>query len=263
MCFTMFCYFCGKKLARYFLKLAYDGSNYSGWQIQPEVKTVQETLEKAISILVDDFRALVGCGRTDTGVHASEYFAHFDTDNPLNPQFVYKLNAILPLDIAIYDCFEVNDRLHARFSADYREYHYFMHFKKIPFKNAYSVFHVKPLNLEKLNLGCRHLIGEWDFSSFSKSQTQVKTNICKVIKAEWKPIEDGVVFTIGANRFLRNMVRSIVGTCLPVGEGERSPESLKEVLDQQNRSAAGKSAHPQGLFLAKINYPEIHGTSYR
>lgn len=250
-------------MARHFLKLAYDGTNYSGWQIQPEVKTVQETLERALSILIPDFISLVGCGRTDTGVHASQYYAHFDTGHELLPEFLYRLNAILPLDIAVYDCFKVEDHVHARFSADYREYQYFMHFKKIPFKNAYSVFHVKELNLDLLNQGAKHLIGERDFTSFSKSQTQVKTNMCRVVKAEWEPIKDGIVFTIGANRFLRNMVRAIVGTLLPVGEGLKPPDSIAEVIEEKGRSAAGRSAHPQGLFLVRINYPEIHGTSYR
>jgi tRNA pseudouridine38-40 synthase len=241
--------------------LAYDGTNYSGWQIQPEVKTVQETLENALSVLVRDFKFLVGCGRTDTGVHAREYYAHFDTDYPLHPEFVYKLNAILPLDIAIYDCFEVDSGIHARFSASYREYRYWMHFRKIPFKNAYSVFHPKELDVESLNEATNLLLGEWDFSSFSKSQTQVKTNICRVTKAIWEPIEDGIVFTIGANRFLRNMVRAIVGTLIPIGEGAEAPERIRQIMEQKSRSAAGKSAHPQGLFLTHIHYPEIHGTS--
>lgn len=250
-------------MARYFLKLAYDGTNYSGWQIQPEVKTVQETLENALAILVKDFRALIGCGRTDTGVHAKEYFAHFDTDLPLHPEFVYKLNAILPLDIAIYDCFPVEGQVHARFSADYREYQYFMHFKKIPFKNAYSVFHVNELDLKKLNAGSEYLLGKDDYSAFSKSRTQVSTTICEVYKAYWEPIDDGIVFTIGANRFLRNMVRAIVGTLIPVGEGVASPKHVKKVKESKDRSVAGKSVHPQGLFLTRINYPDIHGTSYR
>ncbi|MCH2215662.1 MAG: tRNA pseudouridine(38-40) synthase TruA [Flavobacteriales bacterium] len=243
-------------MKRYFLKLAYDGSNYSGWQIQPKVTTVQGTLEAALKILVKDFRALIGCGRTDTGVHAKEYFAHFDTELPLNEEFLYKLNAILPLDISVYECYEVDKQRHARFTAGYREYQYFMHFKKIPFKNAYSVYHVKQLDIDRLNEGSKHLLGKHDFTSFSKSNTQVKTNICRVQKAVWEPIDEGIVFTIGANRFLRNMVRAIVGTLLPIGEGLESPEYILKVIEKKDRSSAGKSAHPQGLFLNRIIYPD-------
>jgi len=243
-------------LDRYFLKLAYDGTNYSGWQIQPKVTTVQGTLENALKILVKDFRALIGCGRTDTGVHAKQYFAHFDTELPLRDDFLYKLNAILPLDISVYQCNRVDGLKHARFSAEYREYQYFMHFEKIPFKNAYSVFHVKELDIDRMNQGSQHLLGEHDFTSFSKSNTQVKTNICNVQKAIWEPIDEGIVFTIGANRFLRNMVRAIVGTLLPVGEGVENPQHIRQVLIKKDRSSAGKSVHPQGLFLNKIIYPE-------
>lgn len=243
-------------MTRYFLKLAYDGTNYSGWQIQPKVTTVQGTLEKALRILVRDFRALIGCGRTDAGVHASEYFAHFDTEYPLLEEFLYKINAILPKDIAVYECKTMDTHLHARFSAIYREYKYYMHFEKIPFKNAYSVYHVKKLDLDLLNRGSQLLLGAKDFTSFSKSNTQVKTNICDVKKAFWEPIDNGLVFTIGANRFLRNMVRAIVGTLLPIGEAIEAPEKISEVLEKKDRSSAGKSVHPQGLFLNRINYPE-------
>jgi tRNA pseudouridine38-40 synthase len=243
-------------LTRYFLRISYDGTHYSGWQIQPEVTTVQGTLEKALQVLVRDFRSLIGCGRTDTGVHAREYFAHFDTEHPLHPEFLYKLNAILPRDIAVDMVEEVDNQAHARFSAIEREYKYFMHFRKIPFKNQYSVFHVHSLDLDRLNEASRHLIGEQDFTSFSKSNTQVKTNLCKVNTAYWETSDEGIVFTIAANRFLRNMVRAVVGTLLPIGEGVEQPDYLKEVIEAKDRSAAGKSAYPQGLFLNRITYPE-------
>jgi tRNA pseudouridine38-40 synthase len=250
-------------LKRYFLKLAYDGTNYSGWQIQPKVTTVQGTLEDALRILVKDFRALIGCGRTDTGVHAREYYAHFDTTLPLRDDFLYKLNAILPLDIAVSECFKVDGQLHARFSAEYREYKYYMHFEKSPFQNAYSVFHVKALDISLMNEGARYLLGEKDFASFSKSNTQVKTNICHVSKAIWEPSAEGIVFTIGANRFLRNMVRAIVGTMMPIGEGEKAPSYVEEVIAAKDRAMAGKSAHPQGLFLNHISYPFLDGSNHR
>ncbi len=250
-------------MPRYFLHLAYQGTHYSGWQIQPKVKTVQETIEKALRIFVPPLKCIIGCGRTDTGVHAKDYYAHFDTKLPLPENLVYKLNAILPLDIAVYDCFESADHLHARFSATQRSYEYFLHFRKDPFKNYYSVYHAFSLDYDAMNQGCSYLLGEHDFSSFSKSQTQTFTNDSKVEHASWQTIEGGAMFKITANRFLRNMVRAIVGTCFEIGEGKRPPEDMKKIIEEKDRTAAGKSAHAQGLFLANIYYPELHGTNNR
>lgn len=251
------------RLTRYFLHLAYDGTKYSGWQVQPKVNTVQETIEKALRIFVPDLKCIIGCGRTDTGVHASDYFAHFDTKANIPDELVYKLNAVLPLDIAILDCFPVDGRLHARFSARERTYKYHVHFSKNPFRNYYSAFHVNRLDLDLMNEASEYLLGEQDFSSFSKSQTQTHTNLCNVTFAQWEQIEDGAVFTISANRFLRNMVRAIVGTAFKVGEGKLAPKEIKTIIAEKQRSSAGKSAHPQGLFLNKIYYPELDGTDYR
>lgn len=250
-------------MQRYFLHLSYDGTQYSGWQIQPEVVTVQETIEKALKIFVPDLKCIVGCGRTDAGVHAKNYYAHFDTKTPLIPDIVYKLNAILPLDIAIKDCFSPSKHVHARFDADYRTYEYFVHFKKDPFKNHYSVYHNKRLEINLMNEACQYLLGEHDFSAFSKSGTQTHTNICIVNFAQWKTIGDDMVFTITANRFLRNMVRAIVGTMFKIGEREMEPVEVVSIIESKDRGAAGKSVHPQGLFLSNIYYPAIHGSSNR
>lgn len=246
-------------LSRYFLKLAYDGTDYCGWQIQPEVSTVQETLEKALKILAPDIHGVVGCGRTDTGVHAKEYFAHFDSEVALSDQFIYKINRILPLSISVFELIPVSDTDHARFSATARGYSYYIHFDKDPFNNLFSVFHRAGLDIDKMNEACKFLLGQQDFTSFSKGKTQTKTNLCDIAYAEWKPTENGMVFEIKANRFLRNMVRAIVGTMFLVGEGVIEPNKIADIVAAKDRSRAGKSAHPQGLFLDRIDYPIFHG----
>jgi len=244
-------------LKRYFIELAYDGTAYCGWQIQPKVSTVQQTLEEAHGILVPDLKGVMGCGRTDTGVHASQYFAHFETQYPLHKNLEYKINAILPKDIAVYRVFEVDSHLHARFSAVSRSYHYNIHFGKNPFKNHYSAFNAIELDVKSMNQAAQYLLGEHDFSSFAKSQTQTKTNLCTVKEAKWETTEGGARFEITANRFLRNMVRAIVGTMFLVGEGKLKPSEIATVIAMQDRSAAGKSAYAHGLFLNKIEYPNI------
>ncbi len=224
---------------------------------------MQEEVEKALAIFVKDLGRVVGCGRTDTGVHASSFFLHFETAMSLPEDLIFKLNAVLPKDIAIMKAFPVSQDLHARFSAYSRSYDYFIHFSKNPFRNAYSVYHPRALNVEKLNAAAAFLVGKHDFTSFCKAKAQTKTNICTVSSAEWKEITDGVVFTITANRFLRNMVRAIVGTMLPIGEEAVEPNQILTVVEKKSRTAAGKSAHPQGLFLKEIRYPEINVTSNR
>ena len=246
-------------MSRYFLRLAYDGTEYSGWQTQPKVRTVQETLGDALSVLVKDHRGITGCGRTDAGVHASTFYAHFETDATPPPEIVYKLNAILPLDIAVYECFSVAEDVHARFSATYREYTYYLHYAKNPFRNRYSAFHPYTLDIGLMNHAAKHLIGNLDFSSFARSGAPTKTNLCNVTLAHWEPCEDGAVFRIGSNRFLRNMVRALVGTLAQVGEGKINGDDFAAVIAAQDREAAGKSAYPQGLFLTDIKYP-FHGS---
>jgi tRNA pseudouridine38-40 synthase len=224
---------------------------------------VQETIEDVLRIFAKDLIHIVGCGRTDTGVHAREYYAHFETAQELPENIVYKLNAILPRDIAIYECFAVAADLHARFSARERTYKFFVHYRKDPFSNAYSVYHNGSLNLDLLNEAASYLMGRQDFTSFSRGHTDVKTNLCHIYHARWEPIDGGAVFTISANRFLRNMVRAVVGTMLRINDEQLKPESIQDVICAKNRDAAGKSAYPQGLFLEKIIYPQLHGPGIR
>ncbi len=245
-------------MARYFLHLAYDGTNYCGWQIQPKVKTVQETIERVLSIFVPNNPRIIGCGRTDTGVHARSYYAHFDTDAPLIEEFVYKMNAVLPPDIAIYECIPVDDSIHARYSATRRRYTYHMHFRKDPFLNTFSTYQAFPLHVDAMNEAAAYLLGSHDFSSFARSQTDVKHNFCEVFSATWTHNDAKMVFTIEANRFLRNMVRAIVGTMSDIGREKYPPEHMKSVIEALDRDAAGKSAYPQGLFLDRITYPQLN-----
>ena len=250
-------------MSRYFLHLAFNGTQYCGWQIQPKVSTVQETLERVLAVFVPDHRGVMGCGRTDTGVHARNFYAHFETDSELPAEFVYKMNAVLPRDISVYDCMEVAPDVHARFSATRRRYTYHVHFRKNPFLNDFSVFHRTELDIEAMNKACATVLGNRDFTSFSKSQTQVKHNFCELFRADWQINSEGMVFTVEANRFLRNMVRAMAGTMFLIGEGKEPPEHMKRVLDAMDRGAAGKSAYPQGLFLDEITYPQLNGTSNR
>lgn len=216
-------------------------------------------MEFALRILISDLQGVVGCGRTDTGVHASEYYLHFDTENDLPDNFLYKVNRILPLDISVFEVIPVNDKMHARFSATKRGYSYHVHQTKDPFQNLYSVYHSKELDVDAMNKACEFLIGIHDFTSFSKGKTQTKTNLCDLYSAQWERTDKGLVFRISANRFLRNMVRAIVGTMFLVGEGEIAPEKIADIVAEKNRSAAGKSVYPQGLFLDKIDYPNLNG----
>jgi tRNA pseudouridine38-40 synthase len=245
---------------RYFIELAYDGTNYHGWQVQPNAVTVQELLEKALTILLRQPIEIIGCGRTDTGVHAKEYFMHLDvsaTDN--KPLTIDKrsLNALLPYDIAIKNIIPIHADAHARFDATLRSYEYHIHFEKDPFLNGYSwLLRDKP-NLARMNQAAAIVMEYTDFSCFSKSNTQVKTNNCKIVKAEWVETENGIIFHISADRFLRNMVRAIVGTLLMVGKGDMQPEAIRQIIESKNRSNAGTSVPARGLYLTKIKYPYL------
>ena len=254
-------------MGRYFIHLAYNGANYNGWQTQPGLPTVQETLEKALSTLLRQPVAVVGCGRTDTGVHASDFYAHFTyapalTGTPSNlegeldcGQLVFKLNNLLPLDIAVFDIFPVADNAHARFDATARTYQYHVSDRRLPFRQGqYCRLYFKP-DIDKMNEAARVLMEYDDFTSFAKLHTQVKTNICHLSHAEWTEEEGGWVFTIRSNRFLRNMVRSVTGTLLDVGRGKLSIEGLREIIERKDRCAAGVSMPACGLFLTKVEYP--------
>lgn len=241
---------------RYFIHLAYNGANYCGWQTQPELPTVQLTLEQALTTLLRQPTAIVGCGRTDTGVHASDFYAHFNaTDEVDTRQLTFKLNSFLPDDIAIYEIFAVRDNAHARFDATARTYQYHVSDRRLPFKQGlYSRIYYRP-NLELMNQGADLLMEYEDFTSFAKLHTQVKTNICHLSLAQWEEHEDEWVFTIRSNRFLRNMVRSVTGTLLDVGRGKLSLDGLRQIIERKDRCAAGVSMPPQGLFLTCVEYP--------
>ena len=250
---------------RYFIELAYDGTNYHGWQVQPNAVTVQELLDKALATLLRQPVETTGCGRTDTGVHAKDFFVHFTPRPPEGGaedalqkfplQGVRGLNALLPHDIAVKQIIPVHPEAHARFDATLRSYEYHIHFEKNPFLNGYSwLLRDKP-DLELMNRAAAIVMEYTDFSCFSKSNTQVKTNNCKIAKAEWVETENGIIFHISADRFLRNMVRAIVGTLLMVGKSEMQPEAIRQIIESKNRSNAGMSVPACGLYLTEIKYP--------
>ena len=247
-------------MTRYFLKLAYDGTKYHGWQVQENAHTVQAELEEKLSVMLGGIVQVTGCGRTDTGVHAREFYAHFETSRlPFKPvDFVFKLNRFLPADIAVFDLFEVRADDHARFSAVSRTYKYYINRVKNPFVLNYSYYMNHKLDVDAMNMAAGYLKSYTDFTSFSKLHTQTATNICKISEAFWVEDENkNLVFTIAADRFLRNMVRAIVGTLLEVGRGKILPEDVKAIIEAKNRSKAGFSVPAKGLFLEKIDYPFI------
>lgn len=240
---------------RYFIELAYKGTNYHGWQYQPGSSSVQETINKALSLLLKTDIDIVGAGRTDTGVHAKQMFAHFDFDGDINPsQLVYKLNSFLPKDIVIINITKVPNEAHARFDAVKRTYEYHIHTKKNVFLNDSSYLFQQPLDIDKMNEACQILFRHTDFECFSKSNTDVKTFTCAIFDAHWKQDGDKIVFTISADWFLRNMVRAIVGTMLNLGTGKISLADFEKIIESKERSQAGFSVPAHGLFLTKIEY---------
>jgi tRNA pseudouridine38-40 synthase len=245
-------------MERYFIFLAYNGKNYCGWQIQPNGLSVQEKLEQCLSLLLRSPISVTGAGRTDTGVHARKMAAHFDYDgSDLNPETLAdKLNRILPFDIAVYSIVPVPATAHARFDAISRTYKYYLVQMKNPFcyDTAYKITH--PLDFERMNRAAALLPEYTDFTAFSKLHTDVKTNNCRVKKAEWEKEGEFWVFTIEADRFLRNMVRAIVGTLLDVGRGKLSVAGFQEIIESKDRRKAGTSAPAHALFLHEIEYKE-------
>lgn len=240
---------------RYFLELAYNGKNYFGWQRQPKQISVQEVLENSLSTLVRKPMQIVGAGRTDTGVHAKKMFAHFDLDEAIPPDLEKRLNSFLPKDIAIHQIHLVKKDAHARFDAVERTYHYEIAQNKNPFSFDFSWQIWQSLNIKKMNHAATELLGVKDFSSFAKLHTDVKTHICDVRYAKWEKQDDDLIFTITADRFLRNMVRAIVGTLVEVGKEKIDLEQFKHIIAQKDRSFASGSAPAQGLYLADIVYP--------
>lgn len=241
---------------RYFITFSYDGAAYHGWQIQPHSISVQEELQKALSTLLRQSIEVVGAGRTDTGVHARKMIAHFDFESEVDcPQLVYKLNKILPKDIAVQKVEQVADDMHARFSATSRTYHYFVHLAKDPFLRAYSWQVYGEPDFDLMNEAAKVLMEYRDFTSFSKVNTDTKTNDCTITEAHWDRVGDSQWrFTITANRFLRNMVRAIVGTLVEVGRGRMTIGQLRQVIEAKDRCRAGDSVPGNALFLVEVEY---------
>lgn len=294
---------------RYFIELAYDGTAYHGWQVQQNAHSVQETLNKALSTILRQPIETTGCGRTDTGVHAKEFFAHFDVEEEVHGswamdrgkeenvhgslvmdhgkeggvydnespsamnhepstmnalamnQKIRGLNSILPADIAVKSIIPVSPGAHARFDATLRSYQYHVHFNKDPFLRGYSWQLRDVPAMDLMNQAAAMTMDYIDFSCFSKSNTQVKTNNCKISRAEWVQAEQGMVFHISADRFLRNMVRAIVGTLMMVGRKEIPPETVRQIIESKNRSNAGMSVPACGLYLTEVKYPFLVSSS--
>ena len=255
---------------RFFISLSYNGAAFCGWQRQNNGPSVQEHLENAFSVYLREKIEITGAGRTDTGVHAINYIAHFDSGSTTlaNEQqlLLYKINAILPAGIVVTDICAVSPDAHARFDAISRTYNYYVHTVKDPFLDNFSCFFPYDLDIDNMNRAAALLIGEKDFTSMAKLHSDVKTNICTVTEALWTPGSpvnaitpqgqaNTYCLTISANRFLRNMVRAIAGSLLEIGRGRRQPEWITQLLAQKDRSAAGNSAPAHALYLTKIEYP--------
>lgn len=243
---------------RYFIQVSYFGKNYHGWQIQPKAISVQEKLQTAISTLLRKEITIVGAGRTDAGVHALQMFAHFNTDEKLDNNFVYKLNAILPKDIVVYNTTLVENEAHARFDATNRSYEYRIFIGRNPFLlDVTWQVNYKTIDVNLMNNACKILFEYNDFECFSKVKTDVHTFNCTINNAQWILKGNELTFYISANRFLRNMVRAIVGTLIDVGLKKISVEKFREIIESKNRNNAGFSVPAKGLFLTKVEYPYI------
>jgi tRNA pseudouridine38-40 synthase len=244
---------------RYFIFISYKGTYYHGWQIQPNSVTVQKILDEALSTILSEIISTTGAGRTDTGVHALVFCAHFESirmDLAFNKNLIFRLNRFLPKDISVTKIVKVHPDAHARFSAIARTYRYYISTVKDPFSEDSSWYLHDKIDLKTMNKACQLLLVHSDFTSFSKLHTDVKTNICRVTLAEWVKKDDRIVFTMRADRFLRNMVRAIVGTMVEVGRGKMDINDFEDIMLAKDRGMAGKSAPAKGLFLEDIEYPE-------
>ena len=253
-------------MPRYFLKMAFRGTAYHGWQQQENAHTVQAEMNEKIGLLCRQKVNVTGCGRTDAGVHAREFFLHFDLENPLpfsSEQFVLKLNRFLPSDIVVYGVWETSPEAHARFDAVSRTYRYYIALQKDPFHEGLVMPFYGRLNVKAMQEAAGYLLKYSDFTSFSKLHTQTATNICHISQAGWEQKGPLLIFTITADRFLRNMVRAIVGTLLETGRGRMEPAGIKQIIEAHNRSSAGFSVPAEGLFLEKIRYPDNLETLFK
>ncbi len=244
---------------RNFIQISFDGTSYHGWQIQENAHTVQSELNQALSTILRNEIQTTGCGRTDTGVHAAKFYAHFDAELLAEkiPDTVHQLNCLLPSDIAVKNIFVVDSNSHARFDAVSRTYEYKIHSQKDPFLRQTAWFFPHDLDINFMNTFSEILLSHKDFSCFSKSRTQTVTNICSITEAYWEQKEQVLVYRISANRFLRNMVRAIVGTLLDAGRNKINMDQFLEILESKNRSEAGPSVPAHGLSLVDISYPYI------
>jgi len=242
---------------RYFIYLSYSGKAYHGWQVQPGKISVQEKVEEALRVILQENTGLTGAGRTDAGVHARLFTAHFDSsrdDLAGNGNIIFRLNTFLPGDISVSDIRAVKREAHARFDALSRTYMYYISLKKDPFLRDFTYYRHGKLDIDAMNRAAAYLLCHEDFTSFSRSRTQVKTNNCKIYEAGWTREKDMLVFSIQANRFLRNMVRAIVGSMLDIGSAKMPPGAMEDIIMAKDRSAAGISAPAEGLFLEEIEY---------
>jgi tRNA pseudouridine38-40 synthase len=245
-------------MSRYFIEISFKGTNYHGWQVQPNASSVQAEIEKVLSILTRDAIEITGAGRTDTGVHARFYVAHFDLDAELlkdMQNFIYQMNALLPHDIAIQNIQQVKPEAHARYSAISRTYLYTISKLKTPFDMEFSWHYSVPLDVALMNEAAEMIMKHTDFTSFCKLHSGVKTNICHIYEALWTETPEQITFIIRGNRFLRNMVRALVGTMIDLGRNKLKIEDFSRILEGKNRNLAGFSAPAHGLALIHIQYP--------
>lgn len=243
---------------RYFVKLSYLGTEYSGWQIQPNAISIQELLQDNLTKLNKNVPVkIMGCGRTDAGVHARNFYMHMDFDviDDID-HFIYKMNHMLPKDIVIHNIFEVPEKSHTRFHATQRTYHYDIHTFKDPFIHKVSTLYTDDLNFDLMNEAAATLLTYTNFKSFCRAKQVVHSFDCELTEAKWVRTENGYRFIISANRFLRNMVRAIVGTMFELGIGKITLDDFKRIIESQNRENAGMSAKPNGLSLVQIDYPK-------
>lgn len=248
---------------RYFVRIKYNGTAYHGWQFQPHSISVQETIETEMSKILREKVSIIGCGRTDTGVHADQYYFHFDAPEDIDTdRLMFKLNGMLPSDISFHEIIPVDDKAHARFDARYRQYRYEMHLDKNPFLTDYSWYYpYHKLDFVKMRTAAELLMNYDDFPMFCKKGSDVKTFICQIfdVSLDYNPETRKMLFKIGANRFLRTMIRRIVGTLVQIGRGQMSLEEFENILTEKKEIPHIKMAPPQGLYLCQVDYEYIHG----
>ena len=244
-------------MPRYFLDIAYNGTAYHGWQIQDNAHTVQAELEKCLSTVLRQKTEIMGSGRTDTGVHARQQIVHLEMEEPADRRkLIHKLNGFLPKDISVAGMRQVGGEAHARFDAEERSYEYHIHQRKSPFLENLSYYYPKALDIDRMNEAAQKLIGEQDFESFSKVKTEVNTFICTIKEARWEKQNDSLVFHVTANRFLRGMVRALVGTLLDAGLGKLKATDFVSIIESRDRRKAGRAVPAHGLYLTRVVYPD-------